>query len=94
MEYVLNDDTLYKFVEYARNVWQINGTDDQVIAQEGIEKTREFFTHLGMPQKLRDVGVKQDTLARMAEKAIKHGAVGKFKKLEKNDVLAILKKAF
>jgi hypothetical protein len=94
MEYVLNDDTLYKFVEYARNVWQINGTDDRVIAQQGIEKTREFFTHLGMPQKLRDVGVKQDTLARMAEKAVKHGAVGKFKKLGKNDVLAILKKAF
>ena len=58
MEYVLNDETRDKFVEYARNVWQIEGTNDVVIGKKGIEKTREFFTNLGMPQTLRDVGVK------------------------------------
>jgi alcohol dehydrogenase YqhD (iron-dependent ADH family) len=94
MEYVLNDETRDKFVEYARNVWQIEGTNDVVIGKKGIEKTREFFTHLGMPQTLRDVGVKQNTLTKMAEKTVKHGDVGKFRKLGKDDVLTILKNAF
>ncbi|HWR27604.1 MAG TPA: iron-containing alcohol dehydrogenase [Candidatus Thermoplasmatota archaeon] len=94
MEYVLNDQTRDKFVEYARNVWQIEGNDDVVIGMKGIEKTREFFTHLGMPQTLRDVGVKQNTLTKMAEKTVMHGDVGKFRKLGKNDVLTILKNAF
>ena len=30
----------------------------------------------------------------MAEKTVMHGAIGKFKKLGKNDVLTILKNAF
>jgi butanol dehydrogenase len=94
MEYVFNEETKDKFVEYARNVWQIEGTNEMVVAKKGIEKTREFFTTLGMPQTLRDVGVKQNALAKMAEKAVLHGAVGKFKKLGKNDVLTILKNAF
>ena len=58
MEYVFNEETKDKFVEYARNVWQIKGTNEMVVAKKGIEKTREFFTTLGMPQTLRDVGVK------------------------------------
>jgi alcohol dehydrogenase YqhD (iron-dependent ADH family) len=94
MEYVLNEETRDKFVEYARNVWQIKGTNERVVAKKGIEKTREFFTALGMPQTLRDVGVKQNALAKMAEKAVMHGDIGKFKKLGKNDVLTILQNAF
>jgi butanol dehydrogenase len=94
MEYVLDDETVDKFVEYAKNVWQIEGTNDTVIAQKGIEKTREFFISLGLPQKLREVGVEQTALEKMADKSIAHGDVGKFKKLGKKDVMAILKKAF
>jgi hypothetical protein len=94
MQYVFNEETKDKFVEYARNVWQIKGSNEDVIAKKGIEKTREFFTRLGMPQTLRNVGVKQNTLTKMAEITVKHGDVGKFKKLGKNDVLTILKNAF
>jgi len=94
MEYVLNEKTRYKFVEYARNVWGLEGTNDMVVAKKGIEKTRDFFTTLGMPQTLREIGVKKNALVKMTEKTVVHGAVGKFKKLEKHDVLAILKNAF
>jgi butanol dehydrogenase len=94
MDCVLDDDTLFKFVEYASNVWQIEGTDDRAIAKKGIQKTRDFFTHLGMPQTLRDVGVKQKCLGKMAEKTVVYGDVGKFKKLGKHDVFTILNNAW
>jgi alcohol dehydrogenase YqhD (iron-dependent ADH family) len=94
MEYVLNEETTDTFVEYAKNVWQVKGRDDLIIAKKGIKKTQDFFTSLGMPKTLRDVGVKEDKLNDMAEKTVSHGEIGKFKKLGKSDVLAILKSAF
>lgn len=94
MEYVLSEETTDTFVEYAQNVWQIKGRNDLAVARKGIEKTREFFTNLGMPKTLRDVGVKENKLEDMAQKTVLYGDVGKFKKLGKNDVLAILKNAF
>jgi alcohol dehydrogenase YqhD (iron-dependent ADH family) len=72
----------------------MKGTNDRVIAQKGIEKTRDFFISLSLPQKLREVGVEQTALEKMADKTIAHGDVGKFKKLGKKDVLTILKNAF
>lgn len=94
MQYVLSEETTEKFVEYAQNVWQVKGKNDLAVARKGIEKTREFFTDLGMPKTLRDVGVQENKLEDMAEKTVLYGDVGKFKKLGKNDVLTILKNAF
>jgi butanol dehydrogenase len=94
MEYVFSEETTDKFVEYAQNVWGIKGRNDLAVARKGIEKTREFFTDLGMPKTLRDVGVQENKLEDMAQKTVLYGDIGKFKKLGKNDVLAILKNAF
>jgi alcohol dehydrogenase YqhD (iron-dependent ADH family) len=94
MQYVFDEETKGKFVEYARNVWGIKGTNEDVVAKKGMEKTREFFSCLGMPKTLREVGIKENALESMAVKTVLHGAVGKFKKLEKHDVLTILKNAF
>jgi alcohol dehydrogenase YqhD (iron-dependent ADH family) len=47
-----------------------------------------------MPGTLRDVGVKEAALNEIAEKTVSHGLVGKLKKLDKDDVLMILKNAF
>jgi butanol dehydrogenase len=94
MEYILSEETVDKFVEYAQNVWQEKGKNDLVVAKKGIEKTREFFINLGMRKTLRDVGVQENKLEGMAEKTVLYGEIGKFKKLGKHDVLAILKNAF
>ena len=94
MEYVLGEETIPMFVEYAQNVWQIKGTNDLTVAKKGIKKTQEFFTSLGMPTTLRDVGVKENKLEDIAEKTALYGEVGKLKKLGKNDILTILKNAF
>ena len=94
MDYVLSTETLEKFVEYAHRVWQVTGSNDLTVARQGIHKTREFFTSLGMPTILQDIGVEQDKLAEMAKKAVPHASIGKFKKLDNDDVLTILKNAY
>ena len=94
MEYVLSEETTDKFAEYAQNVWQVKGNNDFVVAKKGIQKTREFFTNLGMPKKLQEIRVKENKLQDMAEKTVLYGDVGKYKKLGKNDVLTILKNSF
>ena len=94
MDYVLEQNTVDQFREYAHNVWGIEEGNPLVAAKKGIEKTREFFTQLGMPTTLREVGVKENKLEDMAATTVTFGDVGKVKKLGKDDVLAILKKAF
>ncbi len=36
MEFALNDDTAYKFADYARNVWDVVNDDDMAAAKEGL----------------------------------------------------------
>ncbi|MCK5491862.1 MAG: iron-containing alcohol dehydrogenase, partial [Candidatus Omnitrophica bacterium] len=94
MEYVLKESTTNKFYEYAKNVWGVEGSNLNKVSQEGIIKTKEFFYSLGMPSTLQEIGVKQDSLEEMAKKAIIFGDLGSFQKLNKDDILNILKNSF
>ncbi len=93
MEYVLSKDTVHRFVEYGRNVWKIHGSDEMEIAHKAIEKTREFFNSLNIPATLKEVGIDESKLEKMAEQATMFGPLGSMKKLYKDDVLAIYKMA-
>lgn len=96
MEYVLDDETVDKFVEYGVNVWDIDKTKDKyAIAHEAIDKTREYFRSLGVPLTLKEVGIGEEKLEDMAKAVIEHsnGPVGDFKPLNYEDVLNIYKKA-
>lgn len=93
MKYVLSEDNVHRFVEYGRNVWKIHGHDNMEIANKAIDKTREFFNSLNIPQALREVGIDDSKLEKMAEQATMFGAIGTMKKLYKEDVLAIYKMA-
>lgn len=94
MEYVRTTDPADRFVEYAQNVWGIAGHKREAIAAKGIEKTRSFFTSLGMPTRLREVGVKEDMLEEMAASIVWAGEIGKFRRLGRQDVYEILRSAF
>jgi alcohol dehydrogenase YqhD (iron-dependent ADH family) len=93
MEYVFSEQTRDRFLDLAHNVWDLAGSTDAV-ARQAIDKTREFFTSLGMPRSLRELGVQEQKLDEMAGKATTFGSIGKFQKLTTNDVLAILKNAY
>lgn len=95
MEYVLNDSTVEKFVEYGVNVWDLDKNQDSyIIAKEAINKTKEFFISLGIPAALRDVGIEEEKLEIMAKQATRWGTLGNFKTLDTQDVLNIFKAAF
>ena len=97
MEYVLDDERVDYFVEYGINVWDIDKNKDKYeIANGTIDKTREFFKSIGLPQTLRDVGIGEENLENMARYSIgnqEDGLIGNFKPLNYNDVLNILKQA-
>lgn len=96
MKYVLDDERVDKFVEYGVNVWEIDNNKEKYdIANEAIAKTSEYFACLGLPQTLKEVGIGDENLERMAQDAIndKGGVIGNFKPLYYEDILAILKEA-
>lgn len=94
MEYVMDEENINKFVLYAANVWGIVDNDEKEMAGMAIEKTRGFFKALGLPARLREVGVKEEDLEFMAARAVENGNLGRFKELYKEDVLNILEMAF
>nr|AAA23206.1 butanol dehydrogenase [Clostridium acetobutylicum] len=97
MEYILNDDTLHKFVSYGINVWGIDkNKDNYEIAREAIKNTREYFNSLGIPSKLREVGIGKDKLELMAKQAVRNsgGTIGSLRPINAEDVLEIFKKSY
>ena len=94
MNHVLNETTAPRMAEYARHVWGIEGTDELMVAHEGIKKTAAFFKSLKLAASLQEIGVKPDRLEEMARRATSRKALGNFKKLEYQDVLDILQAAY
>lgn len=93
MEYVVSEENMHRFVDYGREVWKIQDEDEKEVAKKAIQKTREFFTSLGIPATLHEVGIDAEKLELMAEQCTARGPIGAMKKLEKTDVLEILRKA-
>lgn len=94
MKYVLDDTNVLKLATYARNVWSISEEDDLKAANLGITRTQEFFKSLGLATSLKAEGIKENSLEIMAKKATADGPLGSFKKLQTQDVLEILRKAY
>lgn len=89
MEYVLDDTTVDKFVDFAVNVWQIQASADKFeTAREGIRKTKEYFLSMGIPMTLREVGIDEEYFDIMAEKASK-ALQGGYRDLSPEDVKKI-----
>jgi len=75
MNYVLCDDTVERFAMYAANVWDTRNEDVYQAAKEGIDKTAAFFTSLGMPSKLSEVGIGEEKFKEMAEEAVRTSGI-------------------
>lgn len=92
MKHVL-DENIGRFKQFALRVFHVDpeGKTDREIAIEGIEKLREFWNSIGAPSRLADYNIGEDKLDLMADKAMARGPFGKFKVLNREDVLAILR---
>jgi len=91
MKYVYKE-RVDRFVQYAVRVWNVDpaGKSDEEVARAGIEATRAYFTRIGAPATLGELGIGAENLDRMAEEAVRLGPLGSFKRLGKDDVKAIL----
>lgn len=88
-------DGLGKFARFARNVWMIQqeGKSDEELAKEGIEALEGFIREVGLPARLRELGVKQeDQLKEIADSC--HVSLGSYRKLEPEEILEIFRECF
>lgn len=91
MKYILNEETVYKFVEYGVNVWGIDPKKDRFdIANEAINNTKALFDSMNIPPTLSELGIGEENLEIMAKKGSK-GLENAFYPLYEEDVLKILK---
>ena len=96
MNYVYKQD-INRFAQFAVRVWNVENSfwSPEKTALEGIKKLKSFFSSLGLPTNLSELGIKDDRLEEMASKATNADTttVGNFIKLHKADVHSILKLA-
>lgn len=86
------------FVQFAVNVMGLEASirDPNTIILESIARLRDFFSKLGLPSTLSEVGIGTESLELMAKRATgaaygKEHGLGQFKKLLWQDVLEIYK---
>ena len=91
MKHTLHE-SIERYVHLALRVWNVNpiGKSDEEVALEGIECLREFWSSLGAPRTLADYNIDESTVSIIADKAMIRGDFGNFKKLNRQDVIAIL----
>ncbi|TDO85252.1 hypothetical protein DFR79_11818 [Halanaerobium saccharolyticum] len=94
MNYVYQHD-LERFAQFAVRVWDVDPDfkDLEWTARQGIKRTKEFFSSIGLPVTLEGLEIPADRLEEMAEKATENGPIGNFVKLGKEDVLNIYQSA-
>ncbi|MDH6363868.1 alcohol dehydrogenase YqhD (iron-dependent ADH family) [Enterococcus sp. PF1-24] len=75
LKYVLNEKTATKIAQYARNVWQVTESVDELAARIGIQKTYDYFKACGIPMTLPEVGIDEEKFELMAQQAVKHSDI-------------------
>ncbi len=82
------------FYQFAVNVMGIKADrDEEKTILRGIDKLRAFFTAIGLPATLTELGLGANVLEEMAGKCVGNGHVGNFKPLFKEDVLEIYRQS-
>jgi alcohol dehydrogenase len=94
MKYVYKQN-IGRFKQFAFRVWRVDPCfgDDESIALEGIKKLGDFFKEIGLPTTLKELNIGDDKFEEMALKELQWGPIGNFMKLQKEDIVNILKLA-
>ncbi|CAM2958819.1 iron-containing alcohol dehydrogenase [Hathewaya histolytica] len=89
--YKHNLETFSRFGERIFNITE--GTNEEK-ALKGIDELMNFYKKLGAPVSLKEIGVTEDALEKIADNAAMSCPFGFLKNLEREDVLEILKLAY
>ena len=86
-----------KLARLGRYLFEIDDEDDRKVAIMGIARMESFFKTIGMPTTLREFGIKEENLERLADLATGNGTrvVGFTPRpLDREDVLAVYRNCF
>lgn len=84
-----------RFARLAEKVFGVeNMPTTEALAEEGINKLSEFWTSLGAPNSLRHFEINETHFNDMVDHAMTYGPFGNFKKLQREDVEAILRASY
>ena len=92
MRYILSENTVDKFVDYAVNVWHLEPKEDKfALANEAIDLTEKFFKDCGIPMSLKEVNIDETHFDEMAKGAVERGSLAyAYVPLNETDVKKIL----
>ena len=76
MEYVLCEQSVEKFAQFAHEIWQIPKKDLWDMARDGIEMLKIFYKQLGLRQTLGELGINEEHFDSMAKDAAKQTIYG------------------
>lgn len=92
MRYVLSDKTEARFARYGTAVWGLDpALPARELAEAAIQRTRDFFTSLGLPATLTELGISPEYFPEMARKARIDGFDKTFVPLSVEDIVEIYK---
>ena len=84
-----------RFVQFAQRVMDVDFALEHTerIVLEGIRRLENWFTSIGLPIRLSEVGIDDSRLREMAEKAVTGKALGNFKQMTADDIYEVYKLA-
>lgn len=99
LTFMLTEENAYRYLGYLHASFGIDpsGMDKMEAAKLAIQKTREYFQKLELPQRLRDIGIAEEMLPIMAHKAAIAGKdyfPNAFRPLTEADALEIYRLAY
>ncbi|MFP4977961.1 iron-containing alcohol dehydrogenase [Paenibacillus sp. CN-4] len=82
-----------RFRKLAVNAFGVDaaGLSDEEAGLKGIEALRAFWDSIGAPARLADYGIDDSQIGVMADKTVRFGPFGNFRKLDREDVVEIYK---
>lgn len=99
MRWAMRDENLYRYVDFAVNVFGVDPTlPEREIAERGIQELEAFYEKIGMPKKLSELGAKYEDIEKYAERFNLPGTMayqdGAFIPIRFQDAVEIYKAAF
>lgn len=94
MKYVYKSN-VERFAQFATRIWNVDIEMNNLerVALEGINSMENYYQEIGLPIRLKEIGISSDRFEEMALKCVDNGPIGQFKKLEKDDIVEIFKLA-
>lgn len=93
MKYVY-EENIEQFERFAENIFGITEGTPEEKSLEAIIKLIKFYKNIGAPVTLKEIGIKEEDLEKMAENAALKAPLGNLLKLDKDDILEIYKLAY